>query len=85
MAGAQGRSLRAARLLGAAEALMEAIGSCFDPPYRAELDRNLAPARAGIGEEMFAKEVAAGRAMSMEEAIAYALEPLPEPEPQAQP
>lgn len=65
---------RATRLFGAAEALREETGADVEAPDRAEYERNLASARAQLGEEAFAKAWAEGRAMSMQEAVAYAFE-----------
>ena len=39
-----------------------------------ELERSLAPARTALGEERAARLVAAGRLMSVDEALRYALE-----------
>jgi tetratricopeptide (TPR) repeat protein len=79
----QGQLERAARLLGATEALLEACSARMDDPLeRIDYDRNVAAARAKLGAEAFAAAWAAGRAMSLEQAIAYALAaPAPEPEP----
>jgi tetratricopeptide (TPR) repeat protein len=74
LAAQQSQPERAARLWGAAEALREAI---FDPMCqfeRAEYERNVATARAALGEEAFAAAWAEGRKMTMEEAVEYALE-----------
>jgi len=65
---------RAARLWGAAERLRAALGCRPAPAARATYERALAMTRAQIGEEAFAAAWAEGRAMSLEEAIAYALE-----------
>jgi hypothetical protein len=64
---------RAAHLLGAAAALRERVGA--SPPRRlhALIERAAAPARAALGEERWAAAFAAGRALSLEEAIAEAL------------
>ncbi|MFQ5796796.1 MAG: BTAD domain-containing putative transcriptional regulator, partial [Candidatus Bipolaricaulia bacterium] len=74
VAGANGQPERAARLFGAAEALREAIGFPLPPSYRADYyDRNVAAVRTKLGEEAFAMAWAEGRAMTLEQAIAYAL------------
>jgi hypothetical protein len=65
---------RAARLFRAAEELREASGHPLPPVMRAEYERNVAAARAQLGEEAFAAAWAAGRAMTVEQAIAYALD-----------
>ena len=74
MAGVQGQQVRAARLLGAVEALLEATNDHVDPADRAEYDRDVAAARAQLDEATFAAAWAEGRAMTMEQAMAYALE-----------
>ena len=67
---------RAARLLGAAEALAATgLPSGYPPAWeQTHYDRMLANARCGLDETTFAADWAAGRAMTLEEAIAYALE-----------
>jgi predicted ATPase/class 3 adenylate cyclase/Tfp pilus assembly protein PilF len=64
---------RAARLLAAAAALREAVGSSLPPPDRAEYERNVAAARTALSEKTFAAACAEGRAMTLGEAINYAL------------
>src|SRR5262249_44546243 len=62
------------RLLGAAERLQEATGQVvwsFDRPDHA---RCVAVARAGLGQEAFAVAWAEGRALSLDEVVALALE-----------
>lgn len=69
----QGDAERAARLFGASEALREAIGASVLPYYRGEYERGVAAARAPLGEAAFAAAWAEGRAMTMEQAIEFAL------------
>jgi hypothetical protein len=64
---------RAAQLLGAVEALREAIGSPLFPLERADYDRTSAAVRAQLDAATFAAAWEAGRAMSLEQAITYAL------------
>jgi predicted ATPase/DNA-binding CsgD family transcriptional regulator len=71
-------ALRAARLLGAAAALQEVTGDFLEPVDRADYDANVAMTRARLSEQAFAAAWAEGQAMTMDEAIAYALEPIPE-------
>jgi Tetratricopeptide repeat len=78
---AQGESERAARLFGAAEGLREAIGTPRPPAERAEHDRSVAAARAALGEEALAAAWAGGRDLSLEQAVALALQ---EPAPPAE-
>jgi non-specific serine/threonine protein kinase len=69
----QGDYERATRLFGAAEAQRETFGGFILPAARTEHDRSVAAACAQLGEAAFAAAWAEGRAMSMEQAIAYAL------------
>jgi len=63
----------AARLFGAAEALRESIGHRPAPQDQAHYDRRLASTRSGLGEAAFVAAWAEGRAMTLEQAIEYAL------------
>ena len=69
----RGQLKRAARLLGAAEALREATVSTIPPDEHAEYAEAAAALRSALGEEAFAAAWAEGRALSMESAIALAL------------
>ena len=73
VAGEQGQLERAARLYGAVEALREAINVPAPIFFRFEHDPNVAAVRAGLGEDTFEAARAEGRAMTMEEAIEFAL------------
>jgi len=77
VAAAQGQAERAARLLGAAEALRQAVGSPGEGTDRLDYERFVARARAGLDDESFATAWAKGRAMTLEQAIAYAMEAMP--------
>jgi hypothetical protein len=79
LAVALGQSERAARLFGAAEELREAMGfRPLWPSERAEHERPVTAVRTALGQEAFAAAWTEGRAMSLEDAIAYALaEPSP--------
>jgi non-specific serine/threonine protein kinase len=65
-----GRSLEAARLLAAAEALREARGLALQADHREPHDRCVAAARFALGDEAFAAAWAAGRALSVDQAVA---------------
>ena len=65
---------RSARLLGAAEELREIISSPLPPADRAEVDGYVAAVRDALDEEAFEAAWAEGRAMTIEEAIEYALD-----------
>jgi hypothetical protein len=75
VAGGAGRPEQAARLFGAAEALRDLTNTPRPPADVADYDRTLAALRAALGEEAFAAAWAAGQAMSLDEAVALALEP----------
>jgi non-specific serine/threonine protein kinase len=68
-----GQGERAARLLGAATALRERLGAPLSGPDQAELAQAVAAARAALGAEAWATAFAAGKALTLEEAIAEAL------------
>ncbi|HEU5102309.1 MAG TPA: tetratricopeptide repeat protein, partial [Roseiflexaceae bacterium] len=76
VASAVGQAERAARLLSAAETLLNSIGLSVAvwPEVRAGFDRYVAAARAQLSEEAFAAAWAAGRVMPLEQVIAEALE-----------
>src|SRR2546423_203545 len=67
---AQGEVSRAARLLGTAEALREALGTPLPPVERAAYERSVAATRAQLGEKTFAAAWARGRTMTPEQALA---------------
>jgi hypothetical protein len=64
----------AARLFGAAESLRESVNSPMTAIERAEYDQNISALRAHMDESAFAMAWAEGRALTMEQAITYALE-----------
>jgi hypothetical protein len=74
IAGERRQPEHAARLFGAAEALRESIGHPLPPIMRAEYDQAVAAARAQLDSAAFAAAWAAGRAMTIEQAIAEALD-----------
>jgi predicted ATPase/DNA-binding SARP family transcriptional activator len=63
---------RAARLLGAAEVVCERLGRSLPVAVPEEYERAVAHARAALGGTAFAEAWAAGRRLSLDEAIAYA-------------
>ena len=65
---------RAARLFGAVEALYPEIRAHMYSVTPELYNRGVAAARARLGDEQFAARYAEGRAMTLEQAIAYALE-----------
>jgi ATP/maltotriose-dependent transcriptional regulator MalT len=64
---------RAARLLGGAQALQATTGAPAPPSELADYQRTEADARASLGAERFATLWSEGAALSLEEAIEYAL------------
>ena len=73
MAAAAGRGARALRLLGAAAALRETSGAVTDLGSRERGQRTAELARQRARQQVAAVAWAAGRAMPLEQAIAYAL------------
>ena len=78
MAASEELSERVARLGGAAEALREIIGVPMEPNERLPYAKIVASARAHIGENEFAAAWAAGRALTLDQAIAEALQSHPD-------
>ena len=72
----QGEILRAARLMGATEAVVEAIATPLYQFDQNEFDRNMVDVRAQLGDEQIRAAWSAGQSMSLEEAITYAMTPL---------
>ena len=70
---AEGATERAARLFGAGEALREAVGFAQLPAEAALREPYLATVRSQLDEASWRAAWAEGRAMSMEQAIEYAL------------
>jgi predicted ATPase/DNA-binding SARP family transcriptional activator len=73
IAGAQGQPGRAARLLGAASALRQTIGAPMNARDRGDYERLAAAVRADLTEDEFTLAWEQGRAMTLEQAIAFAL------------
>jgi predicted ATPase/DNA-binding SARP family transcriptional activator len=65
---------RAARLLGAAERLHEEIGGAVAPALRVGIEKRTAAIRAALSEKAMAAAWAAGRAMSLADAVTFALQ-----------
>jgi len=74
IAKAQEQTERAAKLFGVAEALREKINIAMMPQEQIEYDREIVDLRANIDEKTFASHWAEGRAMTMEQAIEFALQ-----------
>lgn len=73
LAAAQGQLERAARLFGAAEALRATNPAPIWPAERFEIERHTTELRARLPAPLYAQAWQAGRALSIEQAIAYAL------------
>jgi predicted ATPase len=71
--GREGEVERGARLLGAAEGLLQSTGAALDREDREPYEWSVQEARSLLGEEAFVNAWQEGRAMSMEAAIDYAL------------
>ena len=69
----EGHPARAARLFGAAQAQRETIGIPVHPAYQADHDHRLAAIRDVLNQEDFTLAWAAGRALSLEAAVAEAI------------
>ncbi len=77
VAAAEGRAHLAARLFGAAEAARERVGVRLPPSELPERAHNIAVARAQMAEDEFAAAYSKGQTMTLEQAVAYALEATP--------
>jgi predicted ATPase/DNA-binding CsgD family transcriptional regulator/transcriptional regulator with XRE-family HTH domain len=64
---------RAIRLLGAVESLRRSIGTALPRSERAHYEQTLAASRARVRSAEFAEAWVAGQAMSVQQAVAYAL------------
>jgi hypothetical protein len=74
IAAVTGEPRRAARLFAASAALVEAQRLTWPVEYRTELDQVVARVAETLGREDFATISAEGRAMGVEQSIAYALQ-----------
>lgn len=74
-----GKTAQAARLFGAVEALLEGIRMArrMDPADQKEFDHYVRAARAQLDEAAFAQAWKEGRAMTLDQAVVYALEGKP--------
>jgi hypothetical protein len=64
---------RAVRLMAATEALLEILGAQLETASRLEYESTVAGLRADLGEDQFALVWADGRAMTLEQVVAFAL------------
>ncbi len=75
--GHTGQGGRAARLLGSVDALREAMGIPRSPRFQAVFDQVISDLQKSLGETLFASEREFGKRMSLDRAIAFALEEWP--------
>ncbi len=73
VAAAEGKADQAARLFGAAERVRERVGNSLPSSEMGEYRYNVEVARSQMAGDEFAAAWAAGRAMSLEDAVGYAL------------
>ena len=78
LAGAEADPERAALLLGAAAAARRSAGVPLSPGERVDVDRIAATAREALGEEGFARALARGEALPLQQALALAEQSLAE-------
>ena len=81
---AEGQPERAVRLVAAADRIGEAVGATLAAAFEAANEPYLEAARRVLGEARAASSTAAGRALSLDEAVDEALAWLAEPEGAAQ-
>jgi hypothetical protein len=74
LAAVGGETERAARLWGAAQALQEAKSIPRDTDFLAAADARISAVRSGMGEQAWEEGWRKGRAMTLDEAVSYALE-----------
>ncbi len=77
---AKGQQDRAARLLGATDVLLSTLGLRLDQSDQVEYKSYFDAARTALGDAAFAATRAEGRAMTLEQAIEYALAPTAAPQ-----
>ena len=70
---AEGKPVRGATLFAAARAQFDATGLAMDPDEGPEYEKGLAAIRAALDETAFSAAWAAGKKMSLDEAVAFAL------------
>jgi non-specific serine/threonine protein kinase len=74
IAALEGDGERAARLFGAGEILREAVGASVLPAYRPDYDRGMNALRSTLDEDQLQAAWTAGRGMTLDEALRYALD-----------
>jgi predicted ATPase/class 3 adenylate cyclase/Tfp pilus assembly protein PilF len=74
LAGAKGEAERAVRLWGAAQSIHETKGIPRDTDFLAEADARITAVRTGMGEEIWEEAWRKGQAMTLDQAVSYAME-----------
>jgi predicted ATPase/DNA-binding CsgD family transcriptional regulator len=74
----QGQAELAARLFGVAEGQREQIGAGLPPAFQAWRERELSMVRTTLGQAPFAAAIAAGRQLTLEQALNLLDRPMPE-------
>ena len=77
---AQGQPVRATQLYGAAETRRESIGVRLSPLEQSKYEQNLQSARAELGEGLFTETWVQGKAMTQDQALAYGLDSIFDPQ-----
>ncbi len=72
IAAAKGQPEQAVQLFGAAQGLRDSTNVVAEPADRIEAERDLSAVRAQLSQEAFAAAWAQGRALTVEQAVAYA-------------
>jgi tetratricopeptide (TPR) repeat protein len=70
---ARGDHARAARLLGAAQALRDALGAALRPFDKADEEQLATTLSDALGEQLFGAEWSTGQSMNLAQAVEYAL------------
>jgi predicted ATPase len=74
LASREGQMERAARLIGAAEAICKSMGRAAPAGPEVDYHRTVEVARESLGEDAYAAAWARGRQLTLEQGVAYALE-----------
>lgn len=70
---AEGQAVHAARLWGASESLLESWGSSLPGTFKRVREPDFQNSRKSLGDDAFQAAWSEGRALSLREAIQYAL------------
>ena len=70
---AQQRSVRAAKLWGASDQLLESVGAFLPPQFKLVRERYFNAVKGAVGDSAFQAAFYDGRAMSLTQAVEYAL------------